>query len=146
MVTVFATKNLYESALEKFRLRLSSGLFLFFLLFFFFPSLLPIDRTVTVTADKNLGEQAFPKYLNMPSRIIETLALSLSLARSIRRARSSALLEEEKFVVSSIVTTLCNGQKAPVRVFLFRLKSRSNWIRFSPRESIYRVLREVSKI
>ena len=75
MVTVFATKNLYESALEKFRLRLSSGL-----LFFFFPSLLPIDRTVTVTADKNLGEQAFPKYLNMPSRIIETLALSLSLS------------------------------------------------------------------
>lgn len=35
---------------------------------------------MTVTADKNLGEQAFPKYLNMPSRIIETLALSLSLA------------------------------------------------------------------
>lgn len=35
---------------------------------------------MTVTADKNLGEQAFPKYLNMPSRIIETLALSLSLS------------------------------------------------------------------
>lgn len=97
---------------------------------------------MTVTADKNFGEQAFPKYLNMPSRIIETLALSLSLAID---STSAIICPAGGRKIRRFFDSLQRSGNA-CACFFVSIEIEEQLDSFFPKGKYIRVLREVSKI